>query len=120
MHHNSNRFGSVIGGAINLALNARTDRIGGISVNTYAVFVAIQCLGPAVALLISAPSQVQRTDSIKPILPSNQLGFWGEIKETVALWKRPRQIVFAIMFIVRRRTSRCLCRSATNLSRRCR
>lgn len=36
------QLGSVIGGSINLALNADTNRTGGISVNTYSVFIAIQ------------------------------------------------------------------------------
>ncbi|CAO1613788.1 unnamed protein product [Sympodiomycopsis kandeliae] len=55
-------LGQLIGGAINLGLNADNNAKGSIATNTYIVFIVIQCLGPAVALLLSSPHKVQRKD----------------------------------------------------------
>ncbi|ORY55150.1 major facilitator superfamily domain-containing protein [Leucosporidium creatinivorum] len=95
-----NQLGSVLGGAVNLALNVKLNKIGGISVNTYAVFIAIQCLGPGVALLLSNPSQVQRKDGRKPLITTNKLGFFGELKATVSLWKRPTNWILGVLFFM--------------------
>lgn len=95
-----NQFGSVIGGAVNLALNANTNNIGGVSTNTYAVFIAIQCVSPLVATLISNPHQVTRTDGRKPVMPINKDGFWREILYTVKLFTVPRNLIFALPFFV--------------------
>jgi hypothetical protein len=48
-----NKLGSVIAGAIQLALNAKTNTKGSISPQTYLVLVALQCLGLPLSLLIS-------------------------------------------------------------------
>lgn len=95
-----NQVGSVIGGAINLALNVNADAIGGISVNTYAVFIAIQCVSPLVAAFLSNPSQVTRKDGRKPVMPVNKFGFWQEIRDTLRLLTIPRNLVFALPFFV--------------------
>lgn len=55
-------LGQLLGGIINLALNYNDAEQGSISTNTYLVFVVLQCLGPLVAMLLSPPHKVQRTD----------------------------------------------------------
>lgn len=54
--------GNVVGGAISLALNYRTDRAGAVGYKTYLAFIAIQCLGLVFGLLLSNPEQVVRDD----------------------------------------------------------
>jgi hypothetical protein len=55
----------------------------------YLAFIAIQAIGPLVALLLPAPSKVQRTDGLKVILhvdtPIGQ-----EVKETLKLFASKR------------------------------
>ena len=70
--HNQGRFlgfwlsfrlgGQVLGGAINLGLNASRNKAGKVSYNVYLVFIALQALGPLAGLLLNKPSKVQRTD----------------------------------------------------------
>ncbi|PWY97820.1 hypothetical protein BCV70DRAFT_228386 [Testicularia cyperi] len=55
-------LGQLLGGIINLALNYNNSAAGSISTDTYLVFVALQCLGPFVAMLLSPPHKMQRTD----------------------------------------------------------
>lgn len=55
-------LGQLIGGAINLGLNAKNNDKGTLSTNTYLVFVVLQCIGPFVAILLSSPHKVQRRD----------------------------------------------------------
>ncbi|KAK1498930.1 hypothetical protein CCUS01_02550 [Colletotrichum cuscutae] len=57
--------GSIVGGAINLAFNATGKTTGKLDYRTYIVFVALQCLGPFVAMLLSPPDKVQRQDGRK-------------------------------------------------------
>lgn len=83
-----------------MALNVTGNKIGGVSVNTYAVFIAIQCVSPLFALLLSNPKQVQRNDGLTPKMPSNDHGFWKELVQVVALWKKPSNWVYAIPFFV--------------------
>ncbi|KZL63250.1 duf895 domain membrane protein [Colletotrichum incanum] len=54
--------GSIVGGAINLAFNSTGKTTGKLDWRTYVVFVALQCLGPFVAMLLSSPEKVQRQD----------------------------------------------------------
>lgn len=54
--------GQLLGGIINLALNASNNEEGSISPNTYLVFIALQAAAPFVAMLLSPPHKVQRKD----------------------------------------------------------
>jgi MFS family permease len=56
--------GQVLGGAINLGLNADNDEAGKVSYNVFLVFVALQALGPIAGLLLNNPDQVQRKDGV--------------------------------------------------------
>ncbi|KAJ7512477.1 major facilitator superfamily transporter [Mycena galericulata] len=57
--------GQIIGGAINLGLNADSSAAGKVSYTVYLVFIAIQAAGPFVALFLTKPSEVQRQDGKK-------------------------------------------------------
>ncbi|KAE9974457.1 hypothetical protein BLS_003109 [Venturia inaequalis] len=57
--------GQVVGGAINLALNAANNKAGKVSYNVYLAFIALQCLAPFAALLLTPPSKVQRKDGVR-------------------------------------------------------
>ncbi|KIN01154.1 hypothetical protein OIDMADRAFT_54290 [Oidiodendron maius Zn] len=72
--HNQGRFlgfwlsfrvgGQVLGGAINLGLNAKNNDAGKVSYTVYLIFIALQALGPFAGLLLNSPSEVQRTDGV--------------------------------------------------------
>ena len=54
--------GQVLGGAVNLGLNAHRNEAGSVSYAVLIVFIVLQALGPFVGLLVSPPERVQRTD----------------------------------------------------------
>ncbi|KAE8440799.1 hypothetical protein EG329_006577 [Mollisiaceae sp. DMI_Dod_QoI] len=56
--------GQVLGGAINLGLNASNNQAGKVSYNVYLAFIALQALGPFAGLLLNKPEKVQRTDGV--------------------------------------------------------
>lgn len=59
--------GPIVGGAINLSLNARTATAGSVSKGTYVVFIVIMCLGLPIALLLSPAEKVWRRDGTRVI-----------------------------------------------------
>lgn len=98
--------GSILGGAITLAFNYSGWSLGKLNRRTYIVFIVLrmsdvlllrcrkiglivitECLGPAVALLLSNPDKVQRRDGSKiPTLPRIPASI--EFKETMKLMLR--------------------------------
>jgi MFS family permease len=62
-------FGNIIGGAISLALNHKTNKKGKVGYETYLGFIAIQCLGFPIGLLLSNPEKVQRDDGTRIAAP---------------------------------------------------
>lgn len=54
--------GQILGGAINLGLNAKADKAGKVSYVVYLVSIALQCCGPLVALFFTPAEKVERTD----------------------------------------------------------
>lgn len=76
--------GPLLGGAIVLALNhsAAAKHKGSVGYQTYLVFVALQCLSVPLALALSPPDKVQRTDGSKVIVRAEK-SFKAEL---VALW----------------------------------
>lgn len=73
--------GQIIGGAINLGLNADRNEAGKVSYTVFLLFIAIQCCGPIAALFLTPPSKVERLDGKKVDL--SILGNpWEEIKKT--------------------------------------
>lgn len=72
--HNKGRFlgfwlsfrlgGQVLGGAINLGLDANRAEAGSVSYTVYLIFIVLQVLGPFAGLLLNKPNQVQRKDGL--------------------------------------------------------
>ncbi|KAB8067473.1 major facilitator superfamily domain-containing protein [Aspergillus leporis] len=72
--HNQGRFlgfwlsfrvgGQIVGGAINLGINANRDTAGSVSYAVLIVFIVLQALGPFAGQLINSPERVQRTDGL--------------------------------------------------------
>ena len=85
-------LGQSVGGAVNLGLNARNDKAGSLSTDTYLVFVVLQCLGPFVALLLSLPHQVQRSDGT-PVLLNLQPSVKRELLAMVQILKTKKVLL---------------------------
>ncbi|KAL3419878.1 DUF895 domain membrane protein [Phlyctema vagabunda] len=77
--------GPLVGGAIVLALNhsAAQKKKGKVGYETYLVFIALQCLSIPIALLLTPPEKVQRSDGSKVIVRAEK-SFKAEFK---ALWR---------------------------------
>ncbi|KAK7725925.1 hypothetical protein SLS63_007917 [Diaporthe eres] len=75
----------IIGGAVNLGLNADRNQAGQVSYTVYILFIAIQAAGPFVALLLNKPDKVQRKDGKKVSLEILQ-NPWFEMKKTARLF----------------------------------
>lgn len=59
--------GPIVGGAINLGLNANRQTTGAVSSSTYIVFIVIMCLGLPIALCLSPANKVWRKDGTKVV-----------------------------------------------------
>lgn len=79
--------GQLVGGAINLGVNAHDNHAGGISYKVYIVFITLQGLGPFVAFLLNSPEKVERRDGKKVRLVSDP-SIIGELKETLKFFLR--------------------------------
>lgn len=77
--------GQVLGGAINLGINAHNNKAGKVSYNVYLAFIALQALGPFAGLLLNRPEKVQRTDGVKVKLNITQSSR-SEIKAVTKLF----------------------------------
>ncbi|BGP20131.1 hypothetical protein JCM10213v2_008266 [Rhodosporidiobolus nylandii] len=79
--------GQILGGVISLALNANRSTAGSVGEATYFTFIALQCLGPLVAMLLPNPGQVWRKDGT-PVQMESHIGFKAEMKQMRELLKR--------------------------------
>ena len=77
--------GQVLGGAINIGLNAHNAEAGKVSYEVYLVFIALQVIGPFAALLLNNPSEVQRTDGVQVRLGITE-PVWTELVKTTQLF----------------------------------
>jgi len=77
--------GQILGGAINLGLNADRDQAGKVSYTVFLVFISLQSTGPFVGFLLNKPEKVQRKDGKKVELKILE-NPWFEIKETTRLF----------------------------------
>ncbi|KAF2831971.1 MFS general substrate transporter [Ophiobolus disseminans] len=77
--------GPLVGGAIVLALNndAGAKKKGKVGYETYLVFIALQCIAVPLALALSPPDKVQRSDGSKVIIKAEK-SFKDEFR---ALWR---------------------------------
>lgn len=89
--------GQILGGAINLGLNADRNEAGKVSYTVYLIFIALQCLGPVAALLLSRPAKVQRKDGRKVELDIFD-NPWKEIKQTTRLFFT-KKFLLIVLFI---------------------
>jgi MFS family permease len=77
--------GQIIGGAINLGLNADRSEAGKVSYTVFIIFITIQALGPFFGMLLTPPSKVERLDGKKVNLRIDGSP-WPEIKRTTKLF----------------------------------
>ncbi|KAF2677870.1 MFS general substrate transporter [Lentithecium fluviatile CBS 122367] len=77
--------GQILGGAINLGLNADRDQAGKVSYTVYLVFIGLQVAGPFVALLLNRPKKAQRKDGREVKLEILR-DPWFEMRETARLF----------------------------------
>lgn len=76
--------GPIVGGAINLGLNAGRSTAGSVGSTTYIVFIVIMCLGLPIALTLSPASKVWRKDGSKVLIhtqPTWRLEFKGLLSQ---------------------------------------
>lgn len=90
--------GAILGGIINLAFNYSGKSLGKLNWKTYIVFVVLQCLGPAVGMLLSTPNKVQRRNGTKvkqiPPIPAK-----AEMQATLKLMLRKEFILLVPYFL---------------------
>lgn len=67
--------GPIVGGAINLGLNANRDSAGSVGSATYIVFIVIMCLGLPIALCLSPAEKVWRKDGTRAVVHKEPT--WG-------------------------------------------
>jgi MFS family permease len=89
--------GQILGGVINLGINADRSTSGSVSYTVYIIFITLQALGPFAGLLLSNPSQVQRKDGVPVKLEvTHSIGY--ELKSMSKLWIS-RKFLLIIPFI---------------------
>jgi MFS family permease len=88
--------GPLVGGAIVLALNHGENQkgTGKVGYQTYLVFIALQCLSVPIALALSPPQKVQRTDNTKVKIVM-EASFVAELKALGRCLKR-RDIILLL------------------------
>ncbi|KAJ3543032.1 hypothetical protein NM208_g3790 [Fusarium decemcellulare] len=91
------RLGQILGGAINLGLNADRNEAGKVSYKVYLIFIALQSLGPFMALLLNRPSKVQRADGKKVDLSIFDQP-WQEFKATTRTFLR-KEFLLLVLWI---------------------
>lgn len=80
------QMGPLVGGSISLALNVNTAHAGKVTYKTYLGLVAISALGSPLALLLSQPQDVIRSDGTRiPYMKKTSLGI-----EARAIWRQLR------------------------------
>lgn len=88
----------MIGGAISLALNVGTDHTGKVGYTTYLGLIAISALGAPIALLLSQPAKVIRSDGT-PVPYMRQTNFMTEARGIWKLLKSPYLVLLYPVFL---------------------
>ncbi|KAG4255983.1 hypothetical protein FPRO03_04931 [Fusarium proliferatum] len=91
--------GPIVGGAINLGLNAQTSSKGSVSSATYIVFIVIMCLGLPIALLLSPAEKVQRKDRTLVVV-HKQPSWFAEFKAVLSLLVTKRMLLLIPAFFI--------------------
>jgi hypothetical protein len=89
--------GQILGGAINLGLNADNSEAGKVSYTVFLIFIALQACGPFIALLLNQPHQVERKDG-KTVDLSVLNNPWQEVLRTTKLFFG-RNFLLIVLFI---------------------
>ncbi|KAF2703624.1 hypothetical protein K504DRAFT_473871 [Pleomassaria siparia CBS 279.74] len=89
--------GQILGGAINIGLNADRNEAGKVSYTVFLVFIALQSAGPFVGFLLNSPDKVERKDGKKVELKILD-NPWFEIKETTRLFFT-KNFLLIVLFI---------------------
>ncbi|KAF2641874.1 MFS general substrate transporter [Massarina eburnea CBS 473.64] len=91
--------GPIVGGAINLGLNANRKTTGSISSATYIVFIVIMCLGLPIALLLSPADKVWRKDGTRVV--THKASSWAaEFRAVGSLFKSRRILLLLPAFFI--------------------
>ncbi|KAF2020453.1 MFS general substrate transporter [Aaosphaeria arxii CBS 175.79] len=91
--------GPIVGGAINLGLNANRKTAGSVSSSTYIVFIVLMCLGLPIALCLSPASKVWRKDGTK-VVTSKAPTWLGEFKAVGKLFVSRRILLLLPAFFI--------------------
>ncbi|CAN9106390.1 unnamed protein product [Alternaria alternata] len=92
-------LGPIVGGAINLGLNANKKTTGSVSSTTYIVFIVIMCLGLPVALCLSPAHKVWRRDGTRIV--TERAATWGaEFKAVGKLFVSRRILLLLPAFFI--------------------
>ncbi|OAL47337.1 MFS general substrate transporter [Pyrenochaeta sp. DS3sAY3a] len=91
--------GPIVGGAINLGLNANRKTLGSVSSATYIVFIVIMCLGLPISLCLSPAQKVWRKDGTK-IVTSRAPTWAGEFKAVGKLFISRRILLLLPAFFI--------------------
>lgn len=79
--------GQILGGAVNLGLNADRNEAGSVSYSVFQVFIALQAVAPFAGLLLTAPGKVERTDGeIVSCSIGKEESSWKEFVSTAKLF----------------------------------
>lgn len=89
--------GQIVGGAINLGVNASRGEAGAINPKVYLVFIALQAAGAFVSFLLPKPHTIQRRDGKKVELYNGRTA-WDEVKGTAQLFFT-KEILLLVPFI---------------------
>lgn len=92
-------LGQLIGASIQLAYNAKNSNSGKVSYTTYFILIALQCLGLPLALLVSPPHKVVRSDGERLADPTKNKKTSVELRKTWALLKR-KEILLMVPILV--------------------
>ncbi|KAF2677501.1 MFS general substrate transporter [Lentithecium fluviatile CBS 122367] len=91
--------GPIVGGAINLGLNANRQTAGSVSSSTYIVFIVIMCLGLPISLCLSPASKIWRHDGTKVVV--HKAATWGaEFKAVGRLFVSRRILLLLPAFFI--------------------
>ncbi|KAK7955640.1 uncharacterized protein PG986_004862 [Apiospora aurea] len=88
-------LGQVLGGAINLGLNADRNEAGKVSYAVYLVFITLQALGLVVSFFLTPPGKVERRDGVKVSL-AIMAKPWREMKATAENFFRPQFLLILL------------------------
>ncbi|KXJ87942.1 major facilitator superfamily domain-containing protein [Microdochium bolleyi] len=90
-------LGQLIGSSIQLSLNTSNEQRGKVGYNTYLILIALQCLRLPLALLVSPPQKIIRSDGVPVPDPTKKKAILGETKR---MWKLLRSKQFFLLIPV--------------------